>query len=460
MKTILPNGAVKVRCGAALRKGSASIMIVLMLSLLTIIPVAMMISGRAHQDTGLAVHVAEADNVARAGIIDALAWFRRAGVTGTVGGGYNGSAFFPRFNANPDMRDTLDENIGLVKEYQLNSQKNLWARYEIRRQKDPNLGSVNAALPVDAATNPPNPIDPLAAHDITNLRASAWDLGQGVVWGIESKGYVFQKNTLDPTVAFNKAPNVVLATSRISSEFRRLYMDAPYSEIGNTGAGPAVNAAIITDNADNVRIDGLGRSIIRGGNVPAIGYYTGAGNPTINNPANKEIRGTPTNLTFINGGFDTRSVGTGRFNMWENVFKVEFPDSLVQMADVIANTAVDLPQLYPAMSLVYIRGNADFTPQRPLNGSGILFVGGNMTVTDPKARFDGLICVNGNFSITGVESSIYGRMIVRGTVTVTAPNATDKAEIVYDPGTVTYVRNQIAVYRETKTSVFLYTGLK
>ena len=76
-----------------------------------------------------------------------------------------------------------------------------WGRYEVKRQ-----------------TNPANaPYDPHAVHDITSQRLYAGEQnGEGLVWYIESKGYVYKrqeeriKDELDRPEAFIAVTKAVI----------------------------------------------------------------------------------------------------------------------------------------------------------------------------------------------------------------------------------------------------------
>src|SRR5580658_7066622 len=131
-------------------RGSAMVMAaIFMMVAVTLITVGMKImSNSAKQSVESDLYIGEAQNVARAGIIDALGWFRRNSTTAPVKAFSNnpapnttgtwainpatGSAytyvdqpFYPQSNvSNPAKNDTLDPTIGIVNEYSVDSSDN------------------------------------------------------------------------------------------------------------------------------------------------------------------------------------------------------------------------------------------------------------------------------------------------------------------------------------------------
>ncbi len=201
------------------------------------------------------LYVGEAENVARAGLIDALAWFRRQAGNGGVVSAYTGGAAVPgqssvtwainpdikvppsptptptsytytyvdeAFNpqgntTDPQLADTIAASIGLVGEYPLSDPVTAnclyWARFEVPKQ---GAGAM--------ATT--------AVHDITGERTGDVN-GDGFVWSIQSTGYVYKR--LDKRVdiygnwivPYNSAPNTVVAKAEFSTELRKLGLNLP-----------------------------------------------------------------------------------------------------------------------------------------------------------------------------------------------------------------------------------------
>jgi|YNPBryunderm2012_1023409.scaffolds.fasta_scaffold00198_10 hypothetical protein len=151
----------------------------------------------------------KADEIANAGIEDAISWFKRQ-LTQPV------TVFSPK--GPPDMpqeNDTEDSTVGLVREYLISG--NIYGRYEVPKSE---------------------------VEDVSIRRGLTQT---GSIWKITSYGYVFQK--LDPNKKFNEAPNRILGQSKLSTEIRRVGVTLP------------MEAAILAEK--DVRIGNGGR--IRGG---------------------------------------------------------------------------------------------------------------------------------------------------------------------------------------------------
>jgi hypothetical protein len=229
-------------------RGSALMMAVFFMTVAVILMTvgASLISSVSRQVQKQNTYVAVAENVARAGISDALEWFVRqnrlvtsyianyapgavptfavspkSGVTFT----YVDQAFEPQFSYT--SYDTTNPAIGIVKDYPLDN-------------PDPNLALYFGHYEVRREYNPPTPgtpyPNPVAVHDITGDRNSSEVNGDGVYWYLTSVGTVYKR--LDKTksvqngitvwnVSYNVGPNVVVATSTMSQELRKLTLNMP-----------------------------------------------------------------------------------------------------------------------------------------------------------------------------------------------------------------------------------------
>jgi hypothetical protein len=96
------------------------------------------------------------------------------------------------------------------------------------------------------------------------------------------------------------------------------------------------------------------------------------------------------------------------------------------------------------MSLIVVKGNATFNPQKKLNGSGILVVLGNL-ILNPQSDsfFNGVIWVGGNF-VASPPANINGSVVAMKNVTLSAAN--DICEIDYDAAILDQVRLQKGNY--------------
>lgn len=396
-------------------------MVVIFLAMLAAIPVTMQFLMVSNQSTAMQAHqVTQAQNVARAGLTEAVSWFRRQttqpvrSFSDPIKYPYPDAAFYPRVSTNAATSDTQDETIGLVKEFQLSEVNSLWARYEVKRQK--------------TAGNP----DPSAVHDVTAKRIETAQAGEGLAWYLESAGYVYQKKS---GAAYNVLPNVVVGKARVATEIRRLALTLP------------INAAAIVNARNTVNVLANGK-LIGGANI-GLGYYTGSSGPTISG-SGAQVTGT----TAAKYDIDGSSAGTLStitiFGVTQNELKL--------MADITVQNLSDLQSDYPSLAVVYINSDAIFNNSRELRGGGILFVNGNLTVgAGSNALFSGFIYVTGNATING-DCLISGGIAVQGNLTLQGSGGV--AEVDFDDSILNSVRQQVAQYRENKAMYYVFSALK
>jgi len=350
--------------------------------------------------------VAEAENVARAGIVDTISWFRRQSTVVKSGPSptpphWIDEPFNPKYDADPTKSYTIDENIGLVKEYQLSENGVKWARYEIKRQTNPAVA----------------PYDSNAVHDITGSRIPSKQDGDGLAWSIVSTGYVYRKVGTGP---FTSPPDILISRAKVSTEIRRIDITRPE------------NSAVIVGNANNVVINKNGR--IRGG-ISNAGIARKSGSPTIDTRG--EVTGNPP-VAPANGTYDLSVIGI--FGISDLELR-----SLADRCEVVFSTPI------PDMSLIYINGNATFTESKPLRSSGILIINGDLTIEEhSNSLYSGLIYITGN-AVINTPCLISGCLIVNGSLTLSSSSATDVAEIDYDESWINTVIQQVCQYRENKS---------
>ncbi|MCK6479731.1 MAG: hypothetical protein HUU06_10580 [Planctomycetaceae bacterium] len=326
----------------------------------------------------------QAYGVARAGLIDALAWFRRQTTQPVVN-------FTPRRDllASPVVNETDNPAVGIVRTYPITPA--IWARYEVRL--------------ADAADTE-NTI-----QDVTTLRGLP-GTGPGTIWNVVSHGYVFRRNYRDPDTAgnpdnlWNEAAewdpaghkplgnetdgrNTLVASIRLETEIRRLTITPPGT------------AAFCVRNGTGTVLGS--RSRVVGGTVTGLVYRSGSGTPSVTG----SLSGTPSQAAL--GGY---------VDDWQDVFGMPLQD-LLAMPDIKVRDVADLPNPLPDYSLTFYQGNVTFTDVDPLRSSAaVLIVDGNLTIAaNSNSFFNGFIYVRGNF-IQQAPSSLRGCVTVRGTANV------------------------------------------
>lgn len=413
------------------QKGSAVLMVVVMISLLAMIPVSLQITNLSNEKSKINhTFYAQANNVARGGVEDALMWFNRQGLQPVRSNGvgiyaHPDQAFFPRTSTNPLNDDTLDESIGLVKEYPLNSDGSLWAHYEVRRQS------------ADWSVNPAA-YDSRAVHDVSHLRVNGAAQGDGLAWSLECTGLVYRPQFPLKAISSGQSilqfPGQQVAKSNVTSEFVKISMNVP-----------AAAALLIRDYNNIVQTPALGPlySSFRGVNRYGVAFENNA--PGL----------LPNYITGDPAG--TIQIAPGSFPTIQNIVGISTAQ-LRHLTDLNVKSVSEIPSnSYPSMAMVYIDGNAAFTNAVPLNGGGLLYVNGDMSITGIGSRFSGLIYVEGNLSVTS-PFTFTGTLIVNGTLTI--DNSVDYSTFKYDEETLYLVRQQLAQYRENRSSYFVYSPLQ
>jgi hypothetical protein len=298
-------------------------------------------------------------------------------------------AFAPKRDlaATPPVNETDDPTTGLVRSFEISSPGRVWGRYSLSRT---------------------------AVVDVSQRRGKPQG---GTVWRLESEGLVYVRN--DENKQPDQAPNTILARSTMRGEIQRLGLQLP--------APAAINAV----RADNVNVSKSGR--VQGG-ASGIGVAYPAATGVITNKG--AVTGNPAQNTT-----------SGSFQL-KDVFGVTQPE-LLAMADIVVDDESQLPAPLPAMALIVIKGNANFNPQKKLNGSGILVVLGNLVLNPQSdAYFNGVIWVAGNF-VVSPPAIINGSVVAQSNVNLSGGN--EVSEVNYDVSILQQVRLQKGNYLFSRT---------
>jgi hypothetical protein len=398
--------------------GSTTILIVLMILVPVVIVLASQFFQTKNQDvTRQYKYSAQAANIAKAGLVDALMWFRRnqpVGAGNNAGSLYPDSAFSPQYpvdTADSTCPDSTHPSqvcaIGLVQEYPLTN--NLIAHYEVHRQQDP-------------ATNP---LDPDAVHDITALRIPGHNNGEGIVWSLESIGTILRLPARD-----------IVGQSRVATEIRRLAIVLPSK------------SAVTLNDRSTVTL--ANNSQITGWLNYGLSYYTG--NPPSISGAGSQLTGTPPMRDMTVSGGGPLSI--------ISVFGMS-PRDLQNIADVYVPNSAPNPAAYPpGMQFVFFDRGVSFTNAFPLHGSGVLYVNGDLTVAaGSNSVFTGLIFVTGNVAISG-PAHISGTLIINAPGTLSMDGAGDVADVEYDDAILSNVFQQVGQYRRSTSETYVLPGTR
>jgi hypothetical protein len=358
---------------------------------------------------------AHARDVAEAGIVDALAWFRRQSDQPVA-------AFAPKrdLGANPPVNETDDPALGIVRSYEV--APNLWARYEVA------IGQVREPFSddngngwfdqgenwTDANGNGRRDGD-TGVLDITAQRSAS---GTGIVWRLESRGAIFHKVDNQP---LGQGRNLRIAEARLATEIRRMAIRTPAS------------AALCAARADRVTIGPRAR--IGGDPGAAIAYASSTGFAAILSGAqltgSPGLVATPDMDVSLQGVFDTDLGG------------------LRAAADLATDDPSSVPAPLPTQSLVVIEGDITFTDARPLRGTAIVVVTGNCTIANgSNSFFGGILWVGGNL-VVRAPALISGTILVNGTADIRGLSG-DFVEVHQDDDVVRGLFQTLGQYRFTK----------
>lgn len=332
---------------------------------------------------------------ARAGLTEALAWFRRQTSQPVID-------FEPivDLGSSPPILDTDDPDIGIVREFRIAG--TIWGRYEVWKNWDADPDPQRLAFRKQ-----------MEVRDVSVERSLG---APGTAWSLRSIGYVFRQN--DSGVPFDQQPNHVMATRQLETEVLRMKMSLPGQ------------AAICIETGGTCFVENNGW--VRGGPTGAGIFHLTGTSPTVNGTVTGTpgISPSPTYLGTLDDVFGTTLV------------------ELKSVADDVVTNAADFPSPLPANSLVVSdAGSLVFDSSLPLRGTAIVYVRGDVTIQPgSSSNFSGLLFVDGDLTVNAPAE-------LAGTVMVTAGNdlvvqgAGDWANITFDDGVLASLRKEIGQYR-------------
>jgi hypothetical protein len=340
---------------------------------------------------------AQAVQFARAGLTEAISWFRRQNTQPVL-------AFEPivDMEASPPVIDTQETEVGIVREFRVRGRT--WGRYEVWKRWD--------ADPIEERRDWR---EQMRAHDVSMERRAG---NAGTSWRIRSIGYVFERE--DESLPFDQAPNSVIAMEVVEAEILRRKL------------APPGNAAVAANRGDWITMTTNGR--IEGTTRGVGAYY----------PRNTgSIRNTGGNIS----GNPATSTSTTALDLTpENIFGATFID-LRASADLVVTDIADFPRTLAenATIIVDTGGAVTFDRDHPLRGRGLVYVRGDCTIlAGSNSVFNGLLYVAGNFTMNA-PAEIEGCVISTGRVTVNGSG--DRSTIRYGDAVLNALRQDVGQYR-------------
>jgi hypothetical protein len=347
----------------------------------------------------------QALQVARSGLAEAHSWLRRQTSQPVL-------AFEPDLDTSstPQVLDTIEPDVGLVREFKITGR--IYARYEVWKEWDADPDAARLAWRQQ-----------FECEDVSMERGAN---AMGAIWRLRSVGYIY--NRVNPAVAFDQAPNSVIASQVANNEYRRVVINLP-------GTG-AVNVA----DGNNCHINTMGRII--GGSGAGIYYPFGTGTPTTG-PGVTRVTGTPQ--------LATANPASTYDDSFEGVFGMSYDEIRAMATLVITNTA-NIPNPMPEGGIVCIEaGTVQFNSTLPLMGTAIVIIKGNtMLLPGNNSNFNGLLYVEGNLTVRS-PSLIRGSVICTGNMTV--QGAADYATIQYDADILSSLMSTVGNYSVANTTM-------
>ncbi|MCR9243746.1 MAG: hypothetical protein NXI31_01855 [bacterium] len=381
--------------GAAAERGTALILaLIFTVVVLGIVLTGAIVLQSNRQQTKLVfARDAQAMQIARAGLTEARSWLNRQVSQPVV-------AFEPVRDllSSPQVLDTIDPDIGIVREFQVAGQ--VWARYEVWKEWAADPDPVRAAKRAQ-----------WQCRDISSLRSAS---GMGAAWRLSCMGYVYER--LDGGADFDTQPNRVIASQLLDMEVQRLILQIPGQ------------AAVNVRTGGTCYINNKGQ-VIGGGTAAGIYYVAGSGTPS----GGSRITGTPSLAST-----------TTYDDSYETVFSVSLAE-LKAMASMVLSDLSAFPDPVPDSSLIVIDASSvTFDSSTPLKGNGIVVIDGNATIAAGSlSNFSGFLFVNGNFTMYA-PSDIRGAVVTTGSMTV--QGAADYSTITYDEDVLNTLRQNFGSY--------------
>ncbi len=256
-----------------------------------------------------------------------------------------------------------------------------------------------------------------------DITAERGEIGTGWLWKISVRGVVYEEKS--STAEFDQSPNVIVEDVRMTTEIRMLNIN------------PAVDAAMVVEKGGQFRLESRGQ--LYGGNpgtgIPALCYKETSGGPKIYG----DIRGDPNYKRYADLKLGSR-----------DIFGLD-KATLRNLSDYISEEGAEgLPRQLPDFALIFIQGDATFTMQHPLNGGGVLFVDGDLTLASgSNSSFTGMIYCTG-FADFHTPSWIEGQVVSLGGGRV-GSGGFDKATILFNRDVLQLVVQLIGNYRKKRT---------
>jgi hypothetical protein len=306
----------------------------------------------------------------------------------------------------PPILDTIDPDIGLVREFEITDA--IWARYELWKDWRADPDPVRLAKRMQ-----------FQCEDVSQPRAGG---SPGTVWRLRSLGYVYR--LVDPTVPFNQPPNRIVASQLMETDVRRVVITLPGL------------AALCVGDGNSCHINTGGR--VYGMNGYGILFPAGSGSPTVG-PHMQRVTGQPAPYAQVSEWHDD----------YDSVFGMSEAE-LTGLAHTIVTNPNEIPSPIPNMTMVILDCGSTVTLDSscPLLGAGIVIVKGNLVLGQGNnSNFSGLLYVDGNLTMRD-PSEINGAVVCTGGASIQGSH--DFSTIRYDQTIIDAMMTSFGNYQRSK----------
>ena len=326
----------------------------------------------------------QAEQLARIGLSASVHWLRRQPAQ-------------PVTSFSPGFVDSADPGIGLVGEVQL--AEDVWGRFEVWKPDGTDNSVMRRRLQVE------------------DLSSRSEDTPLGTVWSLRSNALVYRRSLTD--VRFDPESAEVIERVALTALARRVSVRLPGQ------------AALCVRDADGIVVRGSAR--IEGG-ARGAGVYSARGEPFADE---RTVFGVPA------------SSSAAREELYDDSVSSVFgssEESLAAMADAYVRDAAFFPVPLQPNSVTFVElDELNCTVARPLEGSGILYVKGNLTINPGSdSTFTGLIFVTGDLTVYS-PAEFRGAVVVGGRVLLQSSG--DRAALTYDEGVLDRLAQEVGAYR-------------
>lgn len=417
--------------------------------------------------------------VAKAGIDEALSWMRKQPVKPVTTFDIINDPSPPA----PAHQNTLDEQIGLVKEWEIDTQRHLWGRFEVGRSfGSPTRTTATAAYATNgtlypAAANYRNGdttqgLD-WAAQDISLQRGKSQ---AGSVWLLRSRGYIFQRaagETPDTQpFSLTDASERPIQKIELETEVNLTSFSPPAAALYNfdaasdTGQVAAHTQCAITGGHINVHGNGAASNVVLGVKDGAGVNIWCASNPSdvhLHDDAGSNLFGP--SLTGQSNNAKPNYVSSALADQLQSFFGVSDVSSLKGLADYVYDVNSPPPAVLPQMAFIFVDATGMANGEmlfdgtaNALTGGGVLFVNGGIALdgTTTSQVWDGPIFATGwyhQFNKSKVTGGVTcgARSIVHG-------ESGKVAQLYYSQATLSDVVRQVSNYAEQRSTFSVVPG--